>query len=337
LYYYRGYVVHPNGIVYSPDATFSTSGSTTYNQIDYKFFSNKNGLDVMNSLSSQNTAVTLNNSNDSFRLRMLMNVSGSGSLAVGGQKFKLQYAPKVGTCDAGFAGENYSDITKDTPIAFYKNPSANDKIGFVSNAADPIHSTDTIVSQSYVESNIFTNSIAPVPAGQDAKWDFSLYDKGVSSGATYCIRMVFLDGRLLSSYSAIPEITTATYKSRGGGIGGNIESVATPNAPAVGGNNGGGQGTYFTQCNDGVDNNNNQLIDTADPNCHAGGTLQGQYDPAHDSESVPPSTPSSGGLGGGGGGGGNGDLGYWIDKMNSIFNFSSFKDYMLGSVINAFK
>ncbi len=42
------------------------------------------------------------------------------------------------------------------------------------------------------------------------------------------------------------------------------------------------------QCSDGKDNNNNGLIDIADPNCHEGGVLNGKYLPTHYSESVTP-------------------------------------------------
>ena len=43
-------------------------------------------------------------------------------------------------------------------------------------------------------------------------------------------------------------------------------------------------GTTAFQCNDGVDNDGDGLVDTADPECHAGGVLSGTYLPTYNSE-----------------------------------------------------
>ena len=132
-------------------------------------------------------------------------------------------------------------------------------------------------------------------------------------------------------------MTTASYKSRGGGGGGTyLESVATPSAPVTGGSSGSGQGSYLTKCNDGIDNDADGLIDAADPGCHTGGTLQGVYDPAHDNESTPTAPPTGGCTTNCGGGGSGGDLGYLFKKVYSLFNFSSFTSSMLGMVFNVF-
>jgi hypothetical protein len=61
------------------------------------------------------------------------------------------------------------------------------------------------------------------------------------------------------------------------------------------------------QCSDAVNNNDNdQLIDAADPDCHTDGNPDnsGSYDPNDDNENATPTITTSGGGGGGGGGGG---------------------------------
>lgn len=305
----------------------------TYELSGFRLFNNIDNTDIGTPLSSANTLATLNNSGDVFRLRALLHVGGS-SLPINSQNFKLQYAQMSSSCDVSFSGETYSDITSDTDIAYYNNFYPEDKVVLTTNANDPTHNSDTIVNQSYVESNNFTNSIAEVPLNQDGKWDFSLYDKSVSNSVSYCLRIVKSDGSLLNTYSFIPEIITAFYRSRGGS-GGGVESSATPNASIDSGTSqGGGDGnTVLPKCSDTIDNDGDTLIDTLDPNCHAGDDLGNPYLPNYDSEAsvVAPCTVNCSG------GGSSGDLGYNRTIFKSIFNISKFKslkDSLLGLVFN---
>ena len=64
----------------------------------------------------------------------------------------------------------------------------------------------TIVNQTYEEANNFTNSVATIPYGQDGLWDFSLYDYGMTAGASYCLRAIYSAGGNLDTYTVIPEI-----------------------------------------------------------------------------------------------------------------------------------
>ncbi len=130
----------------------------------------------------------------------------------------------------------------------------------------------------------------------------------------------------------------ASEKIRILGTNGNV-GIGTNNPSSKFTVSGGGSGTNncvacpaLSQCCDCIDNNSNGLIDKNDPNCHAGGVLQGTYDPAHDSESTAPAASTGGGTGGGGGSGG--DLGFFFNRVRKIFNYSSFGS-LLGSVYNS--
>lgn len=152
----------------------------TYTQSGYRLFNNTDSTDVGTALAAQDTPATLGSAGAAFRLRMLLHI-GADYLPINGENFKLQFAQR-GTdnqCDTSFNGETYSDVTAATVIAYNNNATLADGDNLTPNNNDPIHSTDTIVSQTYEEANNFTNSVAAIPSGQDGKWDFSLIDNGV--------------------------------------------------------------------------------------------------------------------------------------------------------------
>ncbi|NVN97352.1 hypothetical protein HXX01_03940, partial [Candidatus Nomurabacteria bacterium] len=336
-YYMRAYSYNSVGYSYGGEVSFTTNIYPTVTLSGYRIFSNINTLNVGTALEAQNTAHVFSNSGDSFRLRFLLHIANS-NLSVNGGVFKIQYSLRSGTCDTSFTGESYTDITSDTPVAFYRNFFSNDQVLLTTNANDPTHNSDTVVPQTYVEKNNFSNAIATVPMGQDAEWDVSLFDKSVMDSTSYCVRIIKSDGSLLSGYTVIPEFTTATYKSRGGGGGSMyIENIATPGGTTTGGGSGSGSGSYLTKCSDGIDNDGDNKIDALDPECHAGGTLQGAYVPSNDSETVAPALPTGGCTQNCGGGGGGGDLGYWIRTVYGIFGSQFLRNSMMGSVIVSFR
>lgn len=181
---------------------------TSLTQSAYRFFSNTDSTDVGSALATQDTAGTISITGGIFRLRLLLHVADS-DLSISNRDFKLQFAQKSGACDTGFSGESYADVTGATVIAYYNNTTPSDGATLTANANDPTHNADTIVNQTYEESNNFTNSVSAITAGQDGKWDFSLIDNGASANTSYCFRVVESDGTLLDTYSVIPEITTA--------------------------------------------------------------------------------------------------------------------------------
>lgn len=201
------------GIGMVPAGTPATPKEPSYTQSAYRLFENTNGTDVGTPLATTNSSSNLSSSGSTFRLRNLMHISGSDLLTSKNRAFKLQYAQKSGTCDTVFVGESYNDVTTSTPISFNNNGIPADGDALTSNANDPSHGSDTKVVQSYEELNNFTNSLADVPGGQDAQWDFSLKDNGAPGATSYCLRMVKSDGTLLDNYSVIPEITTKLAQS----------------------------------------------------------------------------------------------------------------------------
>jgi len=139
---------------------------------------------------------------------------------------------------------------------------------------------------------------------------------------------------LLDSYSYIPEIKTATFKSRGGGSVGNIESGNNPGDLVGGGDTGGGGGVVLPFCSDTIDNDSDTYIDILDPNCHLDGNLNSVYVPAWNSETTSPISNTGGGNGGGGG-----DLGLFRRTLR-IFSLSTYgylQNLLLGLAYNIFK
>lgn len=188
--------------------TLAIRPASAYNQAAYRLFSNANSTDVGSALAAQDTAGTLSSTGDAFRLRMLIHQT-DGRTEVSGQNFKLQFATKSGTCDTGFSGETYADVTGSTAIAYSTANSPVDGDNLTANANDPTHSGHTIVNQDYEEANNFTNTVAAIPAGQDGKWDFSLIDNSAPASTSYCFRIRKSDDSALDTYTVIPEVTTA--------------------------------------------------------------------------------------------------------------------------------
>lgn len=177
-----------------------------YTQSAYRWFTNANSTDVGAALAAQDNVPVISSTNTQFRLRLLIHVANQ-DLGTSTQNFKLQYAEKSGVCDSAFSGETYADVTTTSTIAYYNNASPADGAALTNNANDPSHSGHTIINQTYEEANNFTNSEGTIAAGEDGKWDFSLFDNGAKGDGSYCFRVVTSTSTNLNTYSAIPEIT----------------------------------------------------------------------------------------------------------------------------------
>lgn len=140
-----------------------------------------------------------------FRLRILAHVLTESVIPV---DLKLQFAPKVGTCDTAFIGEegNYKTLATSgsDEIQFHDNPSVSDAAAAIALTGDPSHSGHTTVLETIEESNNFY-AINDATAGQDALWDFVLKDN--DAFGAYCFRMVNSDDSLLDTYTVVPELT----------------------------------------------------------------------------------------------------------------------------------
>lgn len=139
-----------------------------------------------------------------FRIRMLIH-STTSLLAASANQFKMQYSLKTGTCDTGFVGETYVDVTSASgEIMYHDNPSQADAVAAISLPGEPTHGADTSVLQTIEEANNFTNPI-DIGANQDGLWDFAVKD--FNAFGAYCFRAVNSNGSVLDTYTVVPELT----------------------------------------------------------------------------------------------------------------------------------
>lgn len=188
----------------------------TYDQSAYTLFTNTDSRNVGSRLNYQDTPATLVSDGDAFRLRLLLHVNGDG-IRRGFEDFKLQFATRSVSCDTGYSGETYADVTSSSSIAFKNNTTPADGQDLINNDYDPIHSGHTVVSQTYEEANNFTNGInagvitgGPIGSGEDGKWDFALLDNDGATNGTYCFRVVKADNSAINTPIVVPEVTTVT-------------------------------------------------------------------------------------------------------------------------------
>ncbi len=163
-------------------------------------------------LSTPQDTAAIASTNITFRLRLLLHVSVA-QLGIGEESLKLQYAPKVGTCDTAFVNENYQDVTTSSnEIRYHDNSSLADGVTLAAGlTGDPVHSGHSTVRQTIEEANAFT-TVAAVPIGQDGMWDFTMRD--FNAFGAYCFRATYNDATPIllndatvnGSYSVVPEI-----------------------------------------------------------------------------------------------------------------------------------
>jgi hypothetical protein len=95
------------------------------------------------------------------------------------------------------------------PINFGYNVNVNDGDATGAATGDPTNAARSVTYQSYESGNPFTTRLS-IPDGGDGLWDFVLKPAAAADGKTYCLRSVYSDGSLLSSYSQIPELTVGS-------------------------------------------------------------------------------------------------------------------------------
>lgn len=195
----------------------------TITQAASRWFNNADSADVGSALAAQDTAATAPAQGTPFRLRTLLH-GGTTQLGLRSHALKLQVAVRSGSCDAGFVGETYADVSPSSgAIRYYNNATPADGAALTANANDPAHGADTIVNQTYEEANHLTMAQAAIPAGQDGKWDFALVeDASASASDSYCFRLIQYDGTVLDTYSVMPELT------KGGRVPRHPGSVGSP-------------------------------------------------------------------------------------------------------------
>jgi hypothetical protein len=217
-----------------PATSVAISGTTTlrkptFSQSAYRWYVNDNATTVTTALGPQDNSVTLATKDQPFRLRLLLHV-GIAKDVKNAYNFKLQYASRSGTCDTGYVGESYSDVTNSSVIRFNNN-SPNDGDPLTANAIlDPIHGADSTVIQTYEELNNFSNPVNDILAGSDGEWDFALTSSGAPSYAVYCLRVVnAADGSPVgTTLLTLPEIRVAYVYVASGTYTSNAINLGAP-------------------------------------------------------------------------------------------------------------
>ena len=160
---------------------------------------------------AQGAPATTVSLNEKIRLRLLLKAS-TATLTTGEKQLKLQFATQSGTCDSGFVGESYSDVTTTSAIAFWDNSAITDGTPLTLNISDPTDGGSPITFHMYVEGNNFT-STTDIASGSNGMWDISLYNRSSADNVTYCFRVVESSGTVLSNYAAFPSLTTGSVSA----------------------------------------------------------------------------------------------------------------------------
>ena len=165
-------------------------------------------IDVGSPLAAQNTAITDPGDGTPFRLRIDLPVTNATATA-GSLSIKLQYAIMSGSSCSATPSSSYSDVSSYTPIGYYSNTNASSGEYVQPDANDPTDSTNTIVPQTYQQSDSSFTNVNNIQIGQDGEWDFALVSNKTLAGQTYCLQVVNSNGSLLGgTYSDYPEIVT---------------------------------------------------------------------------------------------------------------------------------
>lgn len=206
-YYFR--MIKSDGTALSAYTHYPQVGvNSTLNQAAYRFYANADGTTIGSALAAQDTAASSPVQGTAFRLRTAVDVSAI-NLGIGEAALKLQVATQSGSCDTGFSGETYADVTPSTgAIRFYDNTTPADGATASADANDPIYSGHTKRMQTYEEQNN-SATVTATAAGEAAVWDFSLVDNSAVAGTTYCFRLLRSDDTPLNTYTVVPQITTA--------------------------------------------------------------------------------------------------------------------------------
>lgn len=182
---------------------WALGGDRTISETDMRWRIEQYQLDTGSFWMAPQDTKAIASSGTAFRLRMLIHTTMN--LLANGDNFKIQYSKKAGTCDTGFIGETYEDLTQSSSeVQYYNNPNLSDGTAAVALVGDPSHSGHTNVVQTIEELNNFTNPNA-ILLNQDGLWDFVMRDD--NAFGAYCFRAVKSNGALLDSYTVVPEIT----------------------------------------------------------------------------------------------------------------------------------
>lgn len=175
-----------------------------YQQNDWRWFDNADGLAPGAAKADENTAISNVNIADSLRLRLNLSVLAEKA-GTSTQTFKLQYA--AGSDCAAIASSSWVAVGTSTESAIWRgfdNPAVTDGS---SSASTLLFSSDKF--ESYEEDNPTVPNPRSLDEGESGEWDWVVYNNGASSSADYCFRLVKSDDTVLDDYAGYPRLTTA--------------------------------------------------------------------------------------------------------------------------------
>jgi len=184
----------------------SSTSPSAYSQVAYQWYQNQNSAQVGPKLAAVNSTTTLATVGQAFRLRMLLAVDATNSIA-STDSFLLQFANKGNGASCSSTQFGYANVTAVSAIAYNTNSLVTNGVAMTPTSTDPTDGGRTTVEQTYQSGGIFTVT-STIPSGEDGNWDFSLIDN--SPGNTdYCFQVIFSSTTPLYAYNIYPEIITA--------------------------------------------------------------------------------------------------------------------------------
>ncbi len=133
-------------------------------------------------------------------------LKATGSFPSNSVTLKLQVAPKVGTCDTGFTGETYADISGSVAFNYYDNPNLTGGQFALVNGNDPTATSGSVLNGSYIEAGSFTNRQGLTTVKSEL-FDISLSTTDQAVYGNYCFRFVKSDNSPLTGYTRVFELS----------------------------------------------------------------------------------------------------------------------------------
>lgn len=194
----------------TPLASYSAfpevSSAANNNDTPYRFYDAANSIAPGQPIAAANTAATLTNPKDSFRVRMGVGL-GAAANAV---NYKLQYAQlAAATCNEQATG--FNDVTTGTAIAYQAVSEVADRTAIATTELDPITVSESSPQTLVSSGNALVTNPAEILVGRTGLWDFSLRDNTsqFQDSTTYCLRITLSDGSELGVGTAVAQLTTA--------------------------------------------------------------------------------------------------------------------------------
>ncbi len=165
-------------------------------QKDYRIYTNLNSLTPTTSLATQNSPVSASSHNQTYRIRMNIEVGGI-QLTAGALLFKLQYATST--------GGPWNDLGAVGSGAVWRG---FDNAGAADGATLPsLLLSGSNVLETYEEQSPSATNPNAINVGQSGEYDWVVQDNGAQDSASYFFRLVKGDDTALDSYVNYPQIT----------------------------------------------------------------------------------------------------------------------------------